>query len=116
MRIKGNIKPAGVITGLVLAVVGLFGSAAFSSNPVSASSNEGAYVAQRVGVAQVAPHDIAWTKAGTLWTGRHGAAGDVVAQMQDYAQCVTEDSCNWQWINGSGSGTGDFRWFLTGTP
>lgn len=71
------------------------------------------HVAAYVG-AQIAPHDIACTKTGTLWTCRHGAAGDVIAQLQDYAQCATEDSCHFVYIPGPAGHTDDGRWFLVG--
>lgn len=82
--------------------------------PASASSTtDVSHVAAYVG-AQVAPHDVACTKTGTLWTCRHGSVGDVIAQMQDYAQCGSEDSCHFVYIPGPAGHVDDGRWFLVG--
>lgn len=87
---------------------------AFIPQPVTASpASVGSAAGGAVGT-QVAPHDIACTKAGTLWTCRHGAAGDVVAQLQDYATCETEADCRWDFIPGPGIHASDGRWFLIG--
>lgn len=64
--------------------------------------------------ALAAPHDIACTRNGTLWTCRHGAAGDVVAQLQDYATRETESDCTWDYRPGPAGHTADGRWFLVG--
>jgi hypothetical protein len=79
--------------------------------PAAASTITGTAAGHRAAQASV----IGCTKNGTLITCRYGTTGDVVAQLRDYANCPTEDSCGWQWVPGQGSGTGDYRWFLTGS-
>lgn len=57
---------------------------------------------------------ISCTKNGTLWTCREGTVGNVVAQLQDYASCVVESDCRWEYAPGPGAHAADTRWFLTG--
>ncbi len=96
---------------ILAAAVLALGLATCTPEPAAAASSTGTAAGQRAAQTSV----INCTKAGTLITCRYGTTGDVVPQLREYANCVTEDSCDWQWIAGQGSGAGDYRWFLTGS-
>ncbi len=68
--------------------------------------------------ALAAPHDILCDEflGGATIYCVHGVSGDAVAQMANYANCGTEDSCHWDWIvPGSGPYQGDGMWALRGS-
>ncbi len=105
---------------LASAVLGLVAAGALALGVEPASAATPSYnAAERIAgaAAAAAPRDVECDEflGGTRIYCVHGLDGNVIAAMENYAGCRTEDSCDWVYrSNVSGPYAGDGYWMLVG--